>query len=825
MGEVYLADDLKLGQQVALKFLPQSVESDPERLAALQREVRVARQVSHPNVCRIYDLADADGVHFITMEYIDGEDLASVLRRIGRLPEERATAMARQLIAGVAAAHARGVIHRDLKPANVMIDADGRVRVTDFGLAIAEGPSVREWAGTPAYMAPEQLAGAPASARTEVFAVGLILYELYTGHRASEGNTLDELREHHLSRSVPPPARVVEGLNPAIDRTVMRCLDPDPDVRPASVVAIAVSLPGADPLAAAIAAGETPSPELVAASGGDAATLGPLAGVAALATVVVMLVAAMALLDRFGMLSRVPMPLSWDALFDRARTFESTAGLGAGAADRAAGLRGYGDGTRWILSNPDAAERARLFAGARPPALLFWYRSSPRHLVPMNPTLSNPSTADPPLNDTGMATVALDTTGRLVEFNAVGPQLESAVKSPAAPVDWNAFFTAAGLDMATFTSATPDWVPRNYADTRLAWTGSMPESPGVALRVEAASHRNIPVSFQIIGPWARPTRMVPPPVNRAARVVATIASVVVVPVFMIGGLILARRNMIRGRGDRRGAIHLAVLVFSLSLGRWLLGSAHFSDVDAEQSRFSVALGSAILSASLYGLLYLAIEPQVRRLWPHLLVTWSRLVSGRWRDPLLGRDLVMGSLMGLTMTLITFGHYQLPAWFGWPAFAPPSSVISTLAGSGAYWSHVLGVFADAIANAMLGGVGITLIRLVVRDARLAYVILTLLASFLAARGQIETGSVLLDLTLGVLLVVPVLWAIVRFGFVAGIVAFAVHFLTKDVPMTLDTARLYFTDGLTVAMLVTVATGIGVVLARAREPIFGTVIKAD
>jgi serine/threonine-protein kinase len=592
--------------------------------------------------------------------------------------------MARQLVAGVAAAHARGVIHRDLKPANVMIDADGRVRVTDFGLAIPDGTAPGEFAGTPAYMAPEQLAGKPASARTEVFAVGLILYELFTGRRASEGKTLDELREHHLSRSVTSPAQIVAGLHPAIDRVIMRCLDPDPDVRPGSVVAIAAALPGTDLLAAAIAAGETPSPELVAASGGDAATLGPLAGVAALAAVVLMLAATMALLDRFGLLARVPMPLSWDALFDRARTFEASAGLGTGAADRAAGLRAYGDGTRWILANPDAAERARLFAGARPPALLFWYRSGPRGLVPMNPSQERPTPNDPPLNDTGMATVVLDTTGRLVEFNGVGPQLESAAVPVMAPVDWNAFFTAAGLDMATFTPVASDWVPRNYADTRLAWTGSMPDLPASQLRIEAASHRDTPVSFQVIGPWARPTRMVPPPVNRAARVVATIAAVVVVPLCLIGGLILARRNLIRGRGDRRGAIHLAVIVFALSIGQWLVGAAHFSDVDAEQSRFSATLGSAILSASLYGLLYLAIEPQVRRLWPHLLVTWSRLVSGRWRDPLLGRDLVMGSLMGLAMTLITFGHYGLPDLFGWPAFAPPASVVSTLAGSGAYW---------------------------------------------------------------------------------------------------------------------------------------------
>ena len=825
MGEVYLADDMKLGQQVALKFLPQSVENDPERLAVLQREVRVARQVSHPNVCRIYDLADADDVHFITMEYIDGEDLSSVLRRIGRLPEERATALARQIIAGVSAAHARGVIHRDLKPANVMIDADGRVRVTDFGLAIPDGTHSGEWAGTPSYMAPEQLSGTPASIKTEVFAVGLVLYELFTGKRASEGKTIEELREHHLSRSVPAPAQVVGGLHPAIDRVIMRCLDPDPDLRPASMTAIATALPGADLLAAAIAAGETPSPELVAASGGDAATLSPAVGVAAVAAVALFLVTTMALVDRYGMLARIPMPLTWDALFDRARTFEANVGLGTNVADRAAGLQNYTDGLRWIRGKPDAAERAQLYAGSRPPVLMFWYRSSPRILVPMDDTLAQPSASDPPLNNSGMATVVLDTTGRLAEFNGVGPQVESAGAATTAPVDWKVFFTAAGLDMSAFTPVEPDWVPRNYADARLAWKGSVPEIPGVDVRVEAASHRNIPVSFQIVGPWARPTRMVPPPANRAADVVGTVAGVIVLPACFIGGLILARRNIARGRGDRRGAVRLAAIAFALSMGQWLLGAAHFADVTAETARFSSKLGSAILGASLFGLLYLAIEPHVRRLWPHLLVTWSRLVSGRLRDPLFGRDLVIGSLTGLAMTLITFGHYAIPGLLGWPDFTPPMPVVRVLAGSGAYWAHLLALMSDALGNAIVGGVGLTLLRLVIRDARVVYVIATAAFSFLAARGQIVTGNLSLDLAIGVLLVVPILWTIIRFGFVAGMVSFTVHFMTKDVPMTLDSSRIYFNDGLIAAVLVTTIVVVGFALARAREPIFGKVIQAE
>src|SRR4029453_11601204 len=132
MGDVYRADDLTLGQTVALKFLR---GNDPSLSERLRDETRTARQVSHPNVCRVHDVADWNGRPFVSMEYVDGEDLASLLRRIGRLSPDKAVEIVRQVCAGLAAAHDRGVLHRDLKPANVMLDGRGKVRITDFGLA------------------------------------------------------------------------------------------------------------------------------------------------------------------------------------------------------------------------------------------------------------------------------------------------------------------------------------------------------------------------------------------------------------------------------------------------------------------------------------------------------------------------------------------------------------------------------------------------------------------------------------------------------------------------------------------------------------------
>jgi serine/threonine protein kinase len=161
MGEVYRATDLALGQSVALKFLPESAAGNDRLLERFQNEVRVARQVSHPNVCRMYDIGEVEGTPFLSMEYVDGEDLATLLQRIGRLPADKAIEIARKLCAGLQAAHDKGVVHRDLKPQNIMLNKKGEVLILDFGLAaIAEqiaGAEVRN--GTPAYMSPEQFKG------------------------------------------------------------------------------------------------------------------------------------------------------------------------------------------------------------------------------------------------------------------------------------------------------------------------------------------------------------------------------------------------------------------------------------------------------------------------------------------------------------------------------------------------------------------------------------------------------------------------------------------------------------------------------------------
>ena len=224
MGEVYRADDLKLGHGVALKFLPKLLAQDRKRLEYFYNEVRLSRQIAHPNVCRVYDIAEANGEHFLSMEYIDGEDLKTLLRHVGRFPRDRGVQIARQLCAGLSAAHDRGVLHRDLKPANVMIDGRGNVRITDFGLATAirDQGSSDSLVGTPAYIAPEQRQRAETSIRSDIYSLGLVLYEVFTGEIAQRSSPTAGIDEDATDGSTPSrPSELVDDIDPAIER-VMR---------------------------------------------------------------------------------------------------------------------------------------------------------------------------------------------------------------------------------------------------------------------------------------------------------------------------------------------------------------------------------------------------------------------------------------------------------------------------------------------------------------------------------------------------------------------------------------------------------------------------
>ncbi len=652
MGEVYRADDLTLAQPVALKFVPTAVDKDPEVLERFHNEIRISRRVSHPNVCRVYDVGEVEGHTFLTMEYVDGEDLASLLRRIGRLPGDKALEIARQLCAGLAAAHQEGVLHRDLKPANVMLDGRGRVVVTDFGLAnladAIEGYDIRS--GTPAYMAPEQLEGREVTIRSDIYSLGLVLYEVFTGKRAFAAEGPQELLKQRTQTPVTRPSNWVKDLDPAVERVILRCLETDPAKRPAGALAVAAALPGGDPLAAALAAGETPSPEMVAAAG-EIAGLSPRLGAASFAAVLLGLVVVFWIgltVSGLQLMQGVQPPYILDL---KAREILDSLGYSAPAVDHASLFYYKTSFTDYVHDHAKPRPDWPNVLRGRPQVLTYSYRESPAYLNPQRfNVLLSPGVVtfnDPPPIDSGMINMVLDAQGRLSYLQAI-PQEYEPNPPPSHAADWKPLFAAAGLDPAQFNKAEPVWLSLAAFDERAAWTGTWPGT-SYPLRIEAAAWQGRPVFFNLIGPWNAPDRSQHGAVT-SGRHVSQIIGIILAVLIMISCALLVRRNFAKGKSDYNGALRLARAVLFINMALWVC-VAHFIPTLEIFGQFILALAGSIFLAVAVWTLYVAVEPYVRRHWPHAIISWSRLLAGKWRDPLVGRDILWGILLGVIWSFI------------------------------------------------------------------------------------------------------------------------------------------------------------------------------
>jgi serine/threonine protein kinase len=229
MGMVYKAFDTKLGIPVALKYL--RFRGYPHLAARLRQEIVLARRVTHENVCRVYDLEELDGDEFVSMEYLQGETLRDLLDRERYLPLGRGLNIAKQILRGVGAAHRLGVIHRDLKPENIFLSSGNRVTVMDFGIASAPDAAIAEaqgaLIGTPPYMTPEMFRGHPANPGSDLYAVGIILYEMFAGFRPFRGESLDELAKIVTTRRPSPVRQALPEFPKALDEVIGRALEKD----------------------------------------------------------------------------------------------------------------------------------------------------------------------------------------------------------------------------------------------------------------------------------------------------------------------------------------------------------------------------------------------------------------------------------------------------------------------------------------------------------------------------------------------------------------------------------------------------------------------
>jgi protein kinase-like protein/zinc ribbon protein len=844
MGEVYRADDLTLGQAVALKFLPPELTHRADLLARFHQEVRLARQISHPNVCRVHDIGESGGQHFLSMEYIDGENLASLLRRIGRLPSDKALELARQLCAGLGAAHDRKVLHRDLKPANVLIDGRGQAHLVDFGVAdlTDQRRDAPEIVGTLGYMAPEQLEGRGLTTRTDVYALGLVLYEMFTGKRALtvDGGAQGVRSQNKTALS---PSTHVPDLDPAIERVILRCLELDPARRPSSAKVVAAALPGGDALAAAIAAGETPSPDMVAAAG-EPGTLSPAIGALCFAGVLGGLLLLALLMRDVSLIGLTKIERGPDFLRERAHTALRNLGYAASPADEAAGYATDIDYLQYIDEHDRSPTRWRALGAVQPAALLFWYRQSQGRLVPQGGA-NIVTRLNPPDTRSGMVSLTLDRTGRLVSLLAVPAQIDTSQGSDDASTtdatfDWKPLFNEAGLPIGQFTPAKPRWLPPIFAHTRAAWDGTYPEHPDVPIRIEAAAALGRPVYFEIVAPWTRPRNEEPEPGSTSQERVGLLMRTLVAPIVLVVAVLMALRNLRLGRGDRRGAMRLSLFILAAGVASNALATGDLQVL----SRGPALIGFV---PALVWVMYIALEPHLRRIWPETIIGWSRLLAGGVRDPLVGRDVLVGVLVAIGDALILAVHTMLRRWSGQPPQFPVGASGNPFDGMAASSDLLMGgryalsrIIGSVMSIPVWSGTMLTflllfglLILLRRRSLAMAAIVLGFTGIYVLTHGGWLLANApadhfapsMTDVVLFAAVQTAVVLVAVRFGLLTMLVASFVSLLLTLMPIAVDSSVPYAVSSRLIVVTVIALAAYGWHTALAGRPMFGAFFLKD
>jgi serine/threonine-protein kinase len=631
-------------------------------------------------------------------------------------------------------------------------------------------------------MAPEQFDGGESSVSTDLYSLGLVLYEMFTGRRLYAATSLTELRRLH--EGLPPnPSSIVPEIDALTERAILWCLEPDAKRRPPSALALAAALPGGDPLAAAVAAGETPSPELIAAAGAGTKVSPVLAAVLFGATLV-LLVAAAVLGPRATIPGTSILEFPPAVLAQKGREIAAEFGYPDRPLDRVYGFC-Y---SRIYLQARQAAARPETIRWA---GMYLRYREAPVYFSPHRfradgMVVGWAAGYDPQRFRSGSVDLNLDTEGRLLAFDAVPPEVDEPGFG-ALPVDWNPVLRRAGLDPARLKSVAPSRNPPAPFDTRAAWLGTDPARSDAVIRVEAAAWRGKIVHFNIIPPWSTPPRM-SPITSTGAQQFQAISSWLLLLAVVFVGILLARRHLSAGRGDVRGATRLAGFIFMLELLMFAL-AAHHIPTQHELTLIVMAVAWGLLKAAAIWIVYLALEPFVRRFWPEILISWSRVLSARFDNPRVGRDVLAGLCLGCLAFLV----HDAGEWWNMQmgAAAGNNVLLESLLGGPYVTAVLISALSGAVMVTFMAFLAAFLLKLLVKNEQAAAGLLVVIVAPLAS---LTSRSPLVSTLVAAIVILIFVFALLRFGLLAALASNFTILLLQGFPLTADVTNWHFSISL-------------------------------
>ena len=460
--------------------------------------------------------------------------------------------------------------------------------------------------------------------------------------------------------------------------------------------------------------------------------------------------------------------------------------------------------------------RKEMMLTGQPYDFYFLYRQSPDYLEPVDSVKITEN--EPPLMMPKMANLKLDVRGRLLEFVMVPPRVGSTENG--AETDWKIVFELAGLDIAKFKETEFQWTPPVFANKTQAWEGTLADFPQIPIRVETAEFDNKPVYFRVVAPWDSATEKI---IERQSIFeegqIGIILLILLIALAIIGSIVLAYRNIKAGRGDLRGGLKLTIFLFLLAFAGQMIEADHVPTVWGELSIIYEAISYAGINSFLVGIFYIALEPFVRRSWSEMLISWSRLMAGDFRDPMVGRDVLVGGLMGLGhMIGIHTGFILMRLFLG----ENDSLLIFVFLDSLNSFSGLIGLFLNNIVTNTIAGLIVVFIAL--------FFYLITKKKYL---GVIGVGSLFFILQLLIIISIYhwifvfaalingacLMVALGRHGLL-GMISFWVFFeAIYEYPMTFDTSSFYFPQSVLNIIIILGLATYAFYISIAGQPVFG------